>query len=74
MNRYNLYSELLYARPSFLVGFVTMFDSAGALDGFNESRSPAEADANAFQSDLDALAEDARVAVGAMRDSDPRLR
>lgn len=59
------YSELLYARPSFLEGVARIFDFGGTLNEYNGPSSGLEADAAALWSDWAAVGEDMRAAIGA---------
>jgi hypothetical protein len=52
------YTDLLYARPSFLEGAVRLFDFAGALNVYNESLTGDEADFRALRADWYAVGQD----------------
>ncbi|MBM3493746.1 MAG: hypothetical protein FJX72_05410 [Armatimonadetes bacterium] len=56
-------AELLFARPSFLAGTAALMDFAGALDVYNASSSPHEADARALASDWRAVGRDIACAI-----------
>lgn len=50
----------LYARPSFIEGVARLFDFGAALQEYNYSESPAEADGRAAYSDWLAVGDDLR--------------
>ncbi|HUY78541.1 MAG TPA: hypothetical protein VMV29_17350 [Ktedonobacterales bacterium] len=53
------YSELLFARPSFLEGVARLFDFGGTLDTYNDEGLTAdEANASALASDWRAIGQD----------------
>jgi len=54
---------VLYARPTFLTGFIGIFDLAGILNIYNESPTPELADMNAAKSDWNAVGNDIRSAM-----------
>jgi hypothetical protein len=56
-------SGILYARLSFLTGFISIFDWAGILNVYNESPTPELADMNAAKSDWNAVGNDIRSAM-----------
>ncbi len=56
-------SLYLTAQPSFLEGVARLFDFAGTLSVYNESRSPDEADIRALRADWKALGDDMRFAI-----------
>ncbi len=57
------YTRILFRRPSFLEGFGRIFDFAGALNVYNQSRTPAEADYKAMNADWAAVGADMWAAV-----------
>lgn len=57
------YSELLYARPSFLAGMASAVDLGGTLIDYNGSPSPELADYYALRSDWRQVGDDMRVAI-----------
>lgn len=52
------HTAVLFKRPSMLEGFARLFDFAGALDNYNTSPTPREADKKAIESDWAAVGED----------------
>ena len=56
-------SLYLTAQPSFLEGVARLFDFAGTMTVYNESRSPDEADIRALRADWQALGDDMRFAI-----------
>lgn len=56
------YTNVLFARPSFVEGFARVFDFGGALNQYNISETPAEADYLALKADWLAILDDLRVA------------
>lgn len=54
---------LLYARPSFLAGFISILDWTGILNIYNDSPDAATADAVAIRSDWDFVGRDIRSAI-----------
>ena len=57
------YSELLYARPTFLSGLARILDFGGTLNVYNTSKSAADADQEALLSDWYAVGDDIRDAI-----------
>lgn len=57
------HTRILFPRPSFLEGIGRIFDFAGALNVYNQSRTPAEADLKAMNADWAAVGEDLWAAV-----------
>jgi hypothetical protein len=57
------HTRILFPRPSFLEGLGRIFDFAGALNVYNQSRTPAEADYKAMNSDWAAVGADMWAAV-----------
>jgi len=51
-------SLFLAARPSFVEGVARIFDFGGTLNEYNQSLTPAQADALAFRADIEALRQD----------------
>lgn len=51
-------SDFLFAQPSFASGAARVFDLWGQFDAYNESATPAEADANAIASDWAVIGQD----------------
>jgi len=51
---------ILYARPSFLTGFISIFDWAGILNVYNESLTAERADINAARNDWISVGKDIR--------------
>ena len=56
-------TEFLFAHPSFLSGAARALDLGGVFDDYNVSETPAEADARALQSDVEAVAGDMKLAI-----------
>jgi hypothetical protein len=54
------YTGLLYTTPSFLEGVGRIVDFGGALDMYNQSETPEEADTDAIASDWWAIGDDVR--------------
>ena len=54
--------DLLYAKPSFWSGVARILDFGGALNQYNTSRTPNEADLTALRSDWEAISEDLQTA------------
>lgn len=54
----SIYSELLFARPSFVEGIARLLDFGGALQQYNSSLTPNEADYMAVASDWRAISDD----------------
>ncbi len=57
------YTDLLYARPSFVSGLGRVLDVGGTLNEYNTSSSPDEADQSAMLSDWYAVGDDIREAI-----------
>lgn len=57
------HTRILFPRPSFLEGLGRIFDFAGALNIYNQSRTPAEADYKAMNADWAAVGADMWAAV-----------
>lgn len=57
------YTTFLFARPSFLEGLARIFDFSGALNEYNISATPEQADARALRSDWMAVGDDLRNAL-----------
>lgn len=57
------HTRILFPRPSFLEGVGRIFDVAGALNIYNQSRTPAEADYKAMNADWAAVGADMWAAV-----------
>ncbi|MHB1673640.1 MAG: hypothetical protein ACYCSP_05260 [Acidobacteriaceae bacterium] len=51
-------SDFLFAQPSFASGAARVFDLWGQFDAYNESATPAEADANAIAADWAVVGQD----------------
>lgn len=60
------YSNFLFAEPSFTEGVARIFDVGGALQLYNESRNPEEADALALYADWRAVGNEIRHAARKM--------
>ena len=58
------FTDLLFARPSFLEGVARLLDFGGTLNEYNRSDMPEDADLVALRSDWEALGEDYRSALG----------
>lgn len=56
----NDYSDLLFARPSFLEGVARVLDLGSTLNEYNCSMTPEQADQLALRSDLQRIGSDAR--------------
>lgn len=61
------FTDLLYARPSFLEGAARVMDLSGALSTYNTSPSGAEADMRALRADWFAVGQDMQRAVEHLR-------
>lgn len=61
----NDYSNLLFARPSFVEGMARVLDLAGTLNEYNSSVTPEEADRVALAADWRAVGDDLRNAIRA---------
>ena len=59
---------LLYARPSFRVGFISLLDWAGTLNVYNESATEERADSLATKSDWMFVGKDIRTAIKKLQD------
>lgn len=59
----NIWTEFLYARPSFLEGVARILDFRGVLESYNNSPTPSEADARAIYADWAAIGDDLKEAV-----------
>ncbi len=57
------YTNLLYARPTFLSGVARVLDLGGTLNSYNRSVSPEVADRLALASDWFAVGQDLRRAI-----------
>lgn len=74
------YSEILFARPSFLEGVARILDFRNGLNEYNTSASPERADELAFWADWCQVGEDLRGAMSAFetnpeeRESSERTR
>jgi hypothetical protein len=64
------FTDLLFARPSFLEGVARIFDLGGTLNEYNRSAMPEEADFVALRSDWEAIGMDFRGVVSQVQ-SDP---
>ncbi len=60
----SIYTDYLYARPSFLEGCARIFDFANSLSVYNTSSDPEAADMRALWADWHAVGDDLRVAAG----------
>ena len=58
------YSDLLYARPSFLEGVARIFDLGNTMNEYNDFATGEEADAIALWSDWTAIGQDISDAMG----------
>lgn len=56
-------SDYLFARPSFIEGIARITDFGGALNAYNQSATPLEADERAMLEDWKAVGHDMRVAL-----------
>ena len=56
-------SDFLFARPSILEGVARILDLGATMQEYNQSGSPAEADARAIYSDFKAVGNDISTAV-----------
>jgi hypothetical protein len=59
---------ILYARPSFLTGFISIFDWTGILNTYNESPTPEMADIVATRSDWISVGKDIQSAMNRLRE------
>ena len=60
---------VLYARPSFLTGFISIFDWTGILNIYNESPTPEQADINAARNDWNSVGKDIRSAMKKLQEN-----
>ncbi len=60
---------ILYARPSFLTGFISILDWAGALNVYNESPTAEIADLVATKNDWSFVGKDIRSAMNELRET-----
>ena len=67
MNGERYKTDFLVAQPSFTSGLARVFDFAGTFDAYNESLSPAEADARALNNDWNVSLQDFQDAVKAAK-------
>ena len=56
-------SHFLFAFPSWLSGMARLLDIGGQFDEYNQSRTPAEADARALYSDFRVVGDDVMAAI-----------
>jgi hypothetical protein len=70
----NQYSDLLFARPSFLKGIARIFDVRGELDQYNTSPSDELADCRALRSDWRAVGDDLQEAMNSFKTDLPADR
>lgn len=61
------YSELLFARPSFIGGMARALDLGSSMNIYNDSRSELEADTKAMAADWGATGADIRKAINEYR-------
>ena len=59
----NRYTDFLYARPSFAEGVGRLMDFGNALNEYNRSATPREADERALRADWYAVGDDLRAAM-----------
>jgi hypothetical protein len=59
----NRHTDFLYARPSFLEGVARLMDFGNALNDYNRSDRPQEADERALRADWYAVGDDLRAAM-----------
>lgn len=65
------FTDLLFARPSFLEGVARLLDFGSTLNEYNGSDTPEDADLAALRSDWEALGQDYRSALGSvLRDAE----
>jgi hypothetical protein len=67
------YSDLLYARPSFIEGIARIVDLGGTLNEYNRSPTPDEADFDALEADWRMLGQDLEQALAIYKASRPEL-
>ncbi|MCY3919876.1 MAG: hypothetical protein OXG38_08745 [Chloroflexi bacterium] len=60
----SIYTDFLYARPSFLEGCARVFDFANSLSVYNTSIDPEASDKRALWADWHAIGDDLRAAMG----------
>ncbi len=60
----SIYTDFLYARPSFLEGCARVFDFANSLSVYNTSTDPEAGDKRALWADWHAIGDDLRAAMG----------
>jgi hypothetical protein len=60
------FTDLLYARPSFLEGVARLLDFGGTLNEYNRLDTPEDVDLVALRSDWEALGQDYRTALGSV--------
>ena len=60
------FTDLLFARPSFLEGVARLLDLGGTLNEYNGFDTPEDADLVALRSDWEALGRDYRSALGSV--------
>jgi len=56
-------TDFLFVMPSFFHGFARTLDMWGSLNSYNQSATPAEADARAMYNDWAMVGEDLRLAI-----------
>jgi hypothetical protein len=70
------FTDVLFARPSFLEGIARLFDFGGGLNEYNSTSSPEQSDAIAMRADWETIGADMRRAIvavaGELPDTDPR--
>lgn len=64
-------SDFLFPRPSFVHGMARTLDMWGALNVYNVSRTPQEADARAMASDWHAVGDDLNTAISQAKANSP---
>jgi hypothetical protein len=62
------YTDILFARPSFLEGIARVLDIGGTLQEYNRSLTSEQADAVALGADVAAIGQDMYVAMGIVAD------
>ena len=65
-------SDFLFARPTFVEGAARLFDFAGALNQYNESKTGSEADAIALRMDMRMVGADLWAALRQLLDENAR--
>ncbi len=68
------FTTFLYAKPSFLSGMALALDIGGTLNEYNQSLTPAQADAIALRMDARAVAHDMHEGIRVIGTSVPRSR